>query len=37
MFSYGVNWHSTISATFLWNYHFTNIQIFFIWPLQQTR
>ena len=33
MFSYGVNWHSTTSATFLWNYHFTCIQIIFILPL----
>jgi len=33
MFSYGVNWHSTTSATFLWNYHFICIQIIFILPL----
>jgi len=33
MFSYGVNWHSTTSATFFWNYHFTYIQIIFILPL----
>jgi len=33
MFSYGVNWHSTTSATFIWNYHFSYIQIIFILPL----
>jgi len=33
MFSYDVNWHSTASATFFWNYHFTYIQIIFILPL----
>ena len=30
MFSYGVNWHYTTSATSLWNYHFTYIQLIFI-------
>jgi len=34
MFSYGVNRHSTTSATFSWNYHFTYIQIIFILPLR---
>jgi len=33
MFSYGVNWHSTTSATFFWGYHFTYIQIIFILQL----